>query len=167
MLCDEAGGIRSPESLLDYLHNLGVVFYQPALFQERIILDQSWALEAIYPIFDRVRCVAQISGQGGRFTRSLLNLLVWHDYSDAEQRLFLSLMEACAICFVSRHEDPRLGLETEYIAPDLLPDRSSVRSHLAGRWDDKNQTWQLQYDYPFLHQGLDARAPLRHRRAGA
>jgi hypothetical protein len=37
--------VRSPESLLAYLHNLGVVCYQPDLFDARIILDLSWALQ--------------------------------------------------------------------------------------------------------------------------
>ena len=47
-LCEQVGGVTSPESLLAYLHNLGVVFYQRNLFHDRIILDQSWALEAVY-----------------------------------------------------------------------------------------------------------------------
>jgi hypothetical protein len=47
-LCEDCGDIRSPDSLLDYLHQLGMVFYQPGLFLDAIILDQSWALETVY-----------------------------------------------------------------------------------------------------------------------
>ncbi len=36
----------------------------------------------------------------GRFTRSLLELLVWQDHRVAEQKLFLSMMRSCGICFV-------------------------------------------------------------------
>ena len=78
-LCEQAGGVSSPESLLAYLHNLGVVFYQPALFHDRIILDHSWALEAVYAVFDRRKAYSLILSQGGRFTRSLLAMTAWRD----------------------------------------------------------------------------------------
>jgi internalin A len=153
-LCDRVGGVSSPESLLEYLHNVGVVFYRRDLFHDRIILDQSWALEAVYAVFDRRKAFPLILSQGGRFTRSLLAMTVWREYSEAEQRLFLSLMESCGIAFVHRAEDKRLGLETEYIAPDLLPGKEAVSAQLAGRWNDTEESWRLEYNYPFLHPGL-------------
>jgi internalin A len=153
-LCDEAGGVSSPDSLLDYLHNVGVVFYRPTLFADRIILDQSWALAAVYAVFEREKSFRQILGQGGHFTRGFLELLVWGDYSANQQLLFLSLMQSCGIAFVHRKADERLGLEPEYVAPDLLPDREAVAAQMVGRWSDDEESWQLEYTYPFLHQGL-------------
>jgi internalin A len=131
-----------------------VVFHQPRLFHDRIILDQSWALEAVYTVFDRRKALPLIASQGGRFTRSLLAMTAWRDYSEPEQRLFLSLMESCGIAFVVRVKDERLGLETEYLAPDLLLDKAAVGAQLAGRWNDGERTWRLEYEYPFLHPGL-------------
>jgi internalin A len=153
-LCEQVGGVSSPPSLLTYLHNRGVVFYKPALFHDRIILDQSWALEAVYGVFDRHKAYPLILSQGGRFTRSLLAMTAWRAYSEPEQRLFLSLMESCGIAFVDRQADSRLGLETSYVAPDLLPDKEAVAPQLAGRWDDDEENWRLEYVYPFLHPGL-------------
>lgn len=153
-LCDEIGGVSSPESLLEYLHNLGVVFYRPNLFHDRIILDQSWALEAVYAVFDRRKAFPLITSQHGGFTRSLLAMTAWREYSEPEQRLFLSLMESCGIAFVHREEDKRLGLETEYLAPDLLPTRDAVSAQLAGRWNEDEESWRLEYEYSFLHPGL-------------
>jgi internalin A len=153
-VCAEEGGVSSPESLLAYLHNLGVVFYQPELFHDRIILDQSWALEAVYGVFDRRKAYPLILNQGGRFTPSLLAMTAWKEYGEPERRLFLSLMQACGIAFVHRAEDPRLGLETEYIAPDILPGKDAVAAQLAGRWNDKEESWRLEFQYPFLHPGL-------------
>ncbi|RYD26380.1 MAG: hypothetical protein EOP86_26045, partial [Verrucomicrobiaceae bacterium] len=49
-ICAECGGVSSPAMLLDYLHRSGVVFYKPGLFGDRIILDQGWALEAVYTV---------------------------------------------------------------------------------------------------------------------
>jgi internalin A len=50
-ICDEAGGVRDKDALLDFLHHNGVIFYRPGLFGNQLILDQNWALEAIYSIF--------------------------------------------------------------------------------------------------------------------
>ena len=52
-LCDEAVHVSSPEELLRFLHNAGIVFYRPGLFEDRIVLDQGWALDAIYAVFNR------------------------------------------------------------------------------------------------------------------
>jgi internalin A len=51
-LCDEVGGVSDKNALLDFLHHNGVIFYRPGLFGDRIVLDQNWALEAIYALFD-------------------------------------------------------------------------------------------------------------------
>jgi len=153
-LCERDGDVSSPESLLAYLHNLGAVFYRPEMFLDRIILDQSWALEAVYAVFDRRKAYPLILSQGGRFTQSLLAMTAWRDYSDREQRLFLSLMQSCGIAFVRRKDDRQLGLEAEYLAPDVLPARNGVAAQLSGRWDDRQEAKRLEYEYPFLHPGL-------------
>lgn len=153
-LCEQTGGISSPESLLEYLHNAGVVFYRRGLFDDAIVLDQSWALDALYTVFHRQQCYRQLETLGGRFTRSLLETLAWPDYSVSEQQLFLSLMESCGICFQHRTSDSRRGAEIEYVAPDLLPVHADVASQLAGRWDDAAPTMECAWRYEFLHPGL-------------
>jgi hypothetical protein len=50
-LCEETGTISSPSPLRDYFHNIGAVFYREGLFGDAIILDQVWALEAVYAMF--------------------------------------------------------------------------------------------------------------------
>ncbi len=153
-LCEQTRSVRSPDSLLTYLHNLGVVFYQPHLFGDRIILDQSWALEAVYAVFDRRKAYPLILSNRGRFTQSLLAMTAWREFSDTEQQLFLSLMESCGIAFVHREAEPLLELPTEYLTPDLLPTKDAVADQLAGRWNDQEESGRLEYEYPFLHPGL-------------
>jgi hypothetical protein len=68
-LCAEAGGVSNPQALLDFLHHNGAVFYRPGLFGDRIVLDQNWALEAIYSIFHRDKCFKQFKKLHGRFSR--------------------------------------------------------------------------------------------------
>src|ERR1700732_253469 len=67
-----------------------------------IILDQSWALEAIYALFNRTTSYPKLLRRRGRFYRDDLETLVWKNYSVEEQREFLRMMLACGICFVHR-----------------------------------------------------------------
>jgi internalin A len=75
-LCDKVGGISDKNALLDFLHLNGVIFYRPGLFGGRIILDQNWALEAIYALFDRKEILPLLRGHG-RFSRADLEALIW------------------------------------------------------------------------------------------
>ncbi|MFM8968594.1 MAG: COR domain-containing protein, partial [Vulcanococcus sp.] len=160
-LCEHIGGVSSPEALLRFLHNKGVVFHSPDLFHDRIILDQSWALDAVYAVFERGSTYPLITGNDGRLTPSLLSSTVWRDYEPEARELFLSLMGTCAILFPYRKADAALGLEAVYLAPDLLPARSSpqVERQLQGRWQGSDPSLSLTYSYGFLHDGL-ARALL-------
>src|SRR3712207_3924533 len=87
-----------------------------------------WALDAIYAVFDRDGCYQEIVRQGGRFSRWLLGLTKWKEHGEAEQRLLLSMMWSCGVCFLHRRmghphqDDPH----DEYIAPELLPPREAV-----------------------------------------
>ena len=155
-LCEQTGGVSSPEALLRFLHNKGVVFHSPDLFHDRIILDQSWALDAVYAVFDRGSTYPQIKANDGRFWPSLLAASVWSEYEPEAQKLFLSLMCTCGIVFPYREADALLGQEAQYLVPDLLPPRSSpqVSRQLQGRWEGNDPCLALTYSYNFLHGGL-------------
>jgi internalin A len=124
-LCAKIGGISDTEALLRFLHHNGVLFYRKELFQSQIILDQNWALEAIYSIFHRDKCLKQLKKLHGRFSREDLELLIWSGYTPDEQNAFLGMMESCGICFKARLLS---NDEWEYIAPELLPEWSTPRS---------------------------------------
>ncbi|RYD85024.1 MAG: TIR domain-containing protein, partial [Verrucomicrobiaceae bacterium] len=150
-ICEEEKGISNPELLLSYLHETGVLFYQKGLFENRIILDQGWALEAIYTVFHREKCWRQIRLENGRFTRALLEAFAWQKYSIDEQKLFLSMMKSCGICFAHRKLDNE---EYEYIAPELLPPEAELADVLAVRWNDKNPDHIYEYELSHEHPGL-------------
>ena len=160
-LCDQIGGVSSPEALLQFLHNKGVVFHSPDLFHDRIILDQSWALDAVYAVFDRGSTYPLITAYDGRLWPSLLATTVWRDYEPDARELFLSLMRTCGILFPYSKADDALQSEAIDLAPDLLPPRSSapVQRQLQGRWQGSDPSLSLTYSYAFLHDGL-ARALL-------
>ncbi|SUS04594.1 Leucine-rich repeat (LRR) protein (fragment) [uncultured Defluviicoccus sp.] len=151
-LCAAAGGVSSPPHLLEYLHNAGIVFYRQGLFHDQIILDQGWALDAIYAVFHRDRCYRWIRRNHGRFTRADLADWVWGEHSEGEQALFLSMMQSCGVCFV--HREAAQGLEAEYIAPDLLPARAAMALELVQKWDADAETDEASFTYALLHPGL-------------
>jgi internalin A len=153
-LCEEAGGVAEPDHLLSYLHNAGIVFYRPGLFDDRIILDQAWALEAIYAVFNREACYRPLKHLRGRFTRAILEALVWRDYSAAEQQVFLGMMRSCDICFLHRHGTGDGKQDDEYIAPDLLPERAEIQPDLDAMWDEEAPVEIEEFDYALLHPGV-------------
>jgi internalin A len=162
-LCQREGDkVSSPTELLRYLHNTGVVYYQPELFEGAIILDQRWAIEAIYCIYDRRRTYPVLRRKHGRFKLSDLNDLSWAEagFSASEQKLFVSFMQSCSICFqISGHREK----DPEFIAPELLPDRDTVEDEIALRraTADDDQSVQLRGQYRFLHQGVTRRLTAR------
>ncbi|MEM9627049.1 MAG: leucine-rich repeat domain-containing protein [Pseudomonadota bacterium] len=121
-LCETTGGISDPVQFLHFLNNAGQVFWRENLFQNQVILDQAWVLDAVYSVFDRKNCLDYLKRHHGRFTRSDLDALLWGEqgFSRGEQELFLSFMDSCGICFTLRagSEDA----EAVYIAPDHLPE---------------------------------------------
>lgn len=148
-LCEKVGGIVSWEHALDYLHHTGVVFYRPDLFSNCIVLDQDWALEAVYTVFRRGETVPFLR-DSGRFTREDLAVIAWQKYSPEEQRLFLGLMESCGVCFSC---GKTAAGETRYVAPDLLPGFESVKGRLHA-WKEELDTPTLRLEYRFFHQAI-------------
>jgi internalin A len=146
-LCDEVGGIGSWEHALDYFHHTGVVFYQPDLFSNCIVLDQDWALAAIYTIFHRGQAVPWLR-ESGRFTREDLAATVWQKHSLEEQKLFLDLMASCGVCFPCG--ETAQG-ETRYVAPDLLPRFNAIAVRLHA-WNEEPGMPKLRLVYCFFHQ---------------
>jgi len=149
-LCDEAGGVSDKDALIDFLHHNGVVFYRPRLFGDRIVLDQNWALEAIYSIFDRKKILPLLRGHG-HFSRADLEALIWSSYTPEEQNVFLGMMQSCGICFKLRKLPDD---EWEYIAPELLPGWSDVQEQLLGRLRDEPPISERNARYAFLHDGI-------------
>jgi internalin A len=160
-LCEKGkGDVSSPEALADFLRQTGFLFYDARLFHGEIILDQGWALEAIYAVFHRDKSVRQLRQQGGRFTRENLGDWLWDDagHSSADQERFLTMMLSCGICFPMR----KLSAEGEwpgvwqYAAPDHLPTLAEfVQRHPNIELPDpQSATVGVKVDFRFLHDGL-------------
>lgn len=154
-LCAEVGNVSDPDALLDFLHLTGVVYHRPGQFGGRIILDQTWALDAIYTVLHREKTLPHLL-LDGRFTRPHLAGLAWQEHSEADQRVLLDMMVSCGICFPLRNlSDDRSNPEWLYAAPDLLPEWDEARSRLLfGRLRGTPPDAAARVRYPFLHEGI-------------
>ncbi|WP_161967152.1 leucine-rich repeat domain-containing protein [Fimbriiglobus ruber] len=161
-LCEETGGISNTAEFLKFLHRSGVVFFRGGVFGDRVIIDQTWALDAVYTVFHRRAELQDAIGSArGRFTREKLDHYVWAPdrraknlppYTIEEQRTFLGLMEQCGICFQVRQVSGQ-SQEHEYVAPELLPPWDEHRAiRFREMLKKPDATVSLRYD--FLHDGV-------------
>ena len=166
--CRRAGNINDPKQLLNFMHRCGIVIYDDKLFNQKIIIDQSWALDAIYSVFDRnigqqgVSAYSVIANRGGRFDRVLLSSLVWRNVSVEEQKLYLGMMVSCGICFQTREvlltdDAGRYSTDKdyEYIAPELLSEKSKVKQELQALWDvGGSEAKTIELNFSYWHKGF-------------
>ncbi|GAB6039572.1 COR domain-containing protein [Endothiovibrio diazotrophicus] len=154
-LCNEQN-VHDPKSFAEVLHRAGMVFHQPNLFNNQLVLDQSWALNHVYSLFTREGGVHDtLRRLGGRFTRTDLHNLLWRrtGLSEQDQKALIGMMTTSGICFVHRHAHD--DTETEYVAPDLLPEQEEVTGDLAARWEALGDTpLGATFAYPFLSPAI-------------
>ncbi|TAD99066.1 MAG: hypothetical protein EAZ97_09685 [Bacteroidetes bacterium] len=132
----------SPDTILSWLSDSGVVFYREGLFENKIIIDQQWAIDAVYTLFDRKKYYYRLKEAKGKFTKEDLKEF-WENYKTPEQELFLSFMISCEICY---------KFENQYIAPALLPAEKEGES-LTDFWQGKVFDTE-KYEFTFLHYGI-------------
>ncbi len=135
VLCKKKGlDNREANQLIEYFHNSGLFYYKKGIFDNNIVLDQQWTINAIYIIFNRNNFFANRHPYG-RFKGIDLSV-IWSKpnnngiaYSLVEQKHFISFMLQCEICFESEIGYEAF-LEKSFIAPQLLPfEKPSTLSH--------------------------------------
>ena len=159
-LCQQAG-IDYADWFVDYLHRIGVLFYRESAFHNQIILDQNWAIDAAYRVFDPQGLRDDIEEKRGRFKVKFARL-IWPEVDDTERQIYLSFMHQCGVCYEPHHwENYKKQLpfaQREFIIPALLPKTSKAKSAWGERRADD---WQLEIEYPFLHRSIIERLILR------
>jgi hypothetical protein len=141
-LC-EAQGITKTEdidNLLRYFHDLGILlhFADNPLLRHRVILQPTWATNAVYRIFEN----DQIKGNWGRFNREDC-AKIWSDatYRHA-QDLLIELMKSFRLVY-------EIDTTGTLIAPQLLSPNTPTYP-----WDDRNNSY-MQFNYDaFMPKGI-------------
>ncbi|WML92433.1 COR domain-containing protein [Thiothrix lacustris] len=155
-LCIKAG-IDHAEWFVGYLHKTGVLFYQEGAFQDQIILNQDWAIKAVYRVFDPQDQRSFIEDDlKGRF-KARHAKSVWPDASETDREIYLDFMRNCGICYEPNRKHDTPFAERTFIIPALLPKDSPTRS----AWQKNATDWQLDIEYPFLHRSIIERIILR------
>ena len=139
---------ESPEkTLLSFLVDSGNVFYYEGLFDNRIILNQEWVIDAVYALLNRnSKFYQEIIERNGRFFWRHLEL-AWSDHSDKEKELFLSFMLANEACY----EITATKIERQFLIPVLL--RDDKPDIISEAWSDEEYT-SLKLKHDFLHYGI-------------
>lgn len=150
-ICADTHQGASSDALLHYLHQAGDVFHQTGVFGDAIVLDQQWALDGIYTLFDRGRVLPLLRGSGGVFAPDMLDALAWNGcYNKEERALLLSMMENCDLVFPAHQ-----WCETHYYAMiDALPDAAASANRIAMAWPADAQAVEAVAEYAFLHEGV-------------
>jgi len=144
--------------LTNWLVPTGVVFYKEGLFDDKIILNQAWAIRAVYALYDRSETgyYFELKERKGRFDGSLLNQC-WHAYTEAEREWFLGFMLKAELCFETTEERRDTPWEErQFVAVEMLPaDRPPGLAIQERNWESQGiALCQLRYRYPFLHAGI-------------
>ncbi len=147
------------EVLTDWLVTSGVVFYRKRNFEEAIFLDQGWAIEAIYAIFNREQnhYYWLKEKQKGNFSGKDLNK-IWaiKNYSPSEKELLVNFMLGCELCFeLKKEEDKYLSFEKrQFFSPQMMPDTEPPSVNLFLNMIQDNQLLHARYSHTFLHDGI-------------
>jgi hypothetical protein len=121
---------RRVERTLGFLTRSGWVYWDPQLFGGRIIVDQQWALDGLYTVLERPNLqrgsrpevYRELLKSRGRFTQSDLHNWVWRgDFQSDEQKLLISFMERCGLCFRIRDAASAWREEDLYVSFEHLP----------------------------------------------
>ncbi|MEZ4773255.1 MAG: COR domain-containing protein [Bacteroidia bacterium] len=149
-----AKAVEEPMDVLHWLTQSGVVFYKQGLFNDEIILDQGWAIEKVYTLFDRDSIYYSfLERKNGTFSGRDLEKC-WKENSEAERELFVSFMLSCELCFETTKEDRERYHtpfpERTFIAPQLLPPKEDSHELI---WKDKEPLYVCM-EHEFLHYGV-------------
>jgi hypothetical protein len=155
-------GIEDPmEVLTDWLVPSGVVFYRAGYFNDTILLDQAWAIDAVYTLFNRKEGHYHriCDREKGKFSgRDLADIWTPKKYSQAEQELFVHFMLSCELCFEiewpkEKHRHIPFA-ERQFIAPQLMPETPPASVEFFKDMNRQNGLYHVRYTHSFLHYGI-------------
>lgn len=123
-LCTKEEIPDSWHTLLQYLHDTSVLYYREGYFGNQIILDQAWAIDAVYAVLNRQSFYFRTGKiKKGRLQYADLQEL-WKNNTDEERALFLDFMLSTELCFETTEREgwDTPFTERTFVVPQLLPE---------------------------------------------
>lgn len=146
---------KSAPALLRFLHRTGVVYTDEKLLGDTILVDQQWAIDAIYKVLERdTRFFKDVTRGKGRFAQYSL-FGEWlsskkQNYTIQDCQLFLKFMKSCKLCFQVNDEQKDLGDDNEFAIPQLMPEIPPAT--VTNFWTEGlPNVYYLEFEYDFLH----------------
>lgn len=145
-------GISDIDTLINYLHKTGIVFYKKGAFLDRVILDQNWVVNAVYRLYNPEKYRNVIECMQGSFTGKEASIF-WPDVDATEHEVYLDFMRSCGICYEPdyRYHNPKPFINRKFILPALLPQNNAIK---AAWGEPRKDDWKLKISYPFLHRSI-------------
>ncbi|WP_373549319.1 COR domain-containing protein [Haliscomenobacter sp.] len=135
----------SMHTLLYFLHQAGFLFWHEKYLKTHIIIDQKWALEAIYQLLDRNGWYPLLKGNALRQRNDLAKC--WSAYTPVQIDLFLDLMQTCELAL--RLEDEESD-NPHFLIPEFLPGKPAPA--VADIWGaDKSPIYHCCFYNPFFY----------------
>jgi len=145
-LCKEGNSLAPPSLIAGFLHRAGQVFWREGAFGNDLVLKQDWALSGMYALLERNDTLPLIRERHGRFHLAQLQVKVWKEYGEDEQKLFLDMMTQCGACFPLDKES--------YVATELLPSERTMEADIEAVWRNAEADALVELHYDFLHDGV-------------
>lgn len=142
---------KSTAALLRFLHRTGIIYTDEKLLGDTLLIDQQWAIDAIYKVLDRKSdFFLDTVEKKGRFPQRWLFKEWGNDYTEMDKQLFLQFMKSCSLCFQINQREK--GKNNQYAIPQLMPELppANVQAIWAGNLP---HVYYLEFQYDFLHYG--------------
>ena len=118
--CAEQEVGDSTTTILHFLHDTGVLYNRAGYFNDFILLDQNWAISAIYSLLDRDgEYYESLEKTQGKLTYKEL-CKVWKSNTDAERELFIDFMLSCELCFETTENNNYILAQRTFVVPAML-----------------------------------------------
>ncbi len=153
-ICSDAGLEHGHKTLLHFLDARGDIFYKPGAFGDQIILDQAWALDAVYALYRRDGDFAAfLRGNAGRFTLDQLRRFhpAWAARPEQDQQALFDFMRRAGMCFGFQRDSETRNFN-RWIAPEFLPDEPYPSAERV--WQSGVAAGVYSWTFDFLHDGL-------------
>jgi len=134
--------VKNLPLLLSYLHDTGVLYYRQGYFNNQIILNQDWAIQAIYKVLNRESEYFEVLHyEKGKLDYELL-CEIWATHTDQERALFIDFMLSAELAFESTYLSDTSKVSDKwkienrtFIVPSCL---SSEKPKDVQYWEQKN-----------------------------
>ncbi|WP_338762363.1 leucine-rich repeat domain-containing protein [Bernardetia sp. ABR2-2B] len=141
------------KTLLKFLHSIGFLYYDRKL-SENIILDQIWAIKAIYEIL-KPTSIANIS-KGQLPLDEIITFWERRGHNQQEIDIFVDFMVSSEVCFCKEQYDYKSLENPTFIFPHYLPEPD----YLNTDWNKENNFYII-YKPQFFHKGIAERFLIR------